>query len=312
MTLTYLKLAATAFFWGGTFIAGRMLAEMGALSASFLRFVVASCFLLAVCLKMEGRLPALTPRRFVGVFLLGLSGVFLYNYFFLSGLKTVAAGHASLIIAAIPAVIATSSALLFKEPFGWRKGFGVAICVLGALVVISRGNLTAILDEASAGDLFILGCVATWAAYSLLGKKVMEGMTPLGAVTWSSLLGCLMLLPAALAAGLAGDLARAGNQEWGAVVYLGIFGTGLGFTWYYQGIRALGPSRAGVFINLVPVNAVIMGNLILDEAIGWSLLAGAGLVLTGVWLVNRPASSSPLACLAEEAEEGEAAVEETG
>lgn len=301
---TYLKLAATATFWGGTFIAGRLLADMGALSASFLRFVVATAFLTAVCLKVEGRLPALTPRRFMGVLLLGLTGVFLYNYCFLSGLKTVDAGHASLIIAAIPAVIATTSALLFKEPFGPRKGLGVIVCVCGALTVISRGDLTGILDQTSPGDLFILGCVGSWAAYSLLGKKVMEGMTPLGAVTWSSLLGCLMLLPAALASGLAHDLARAGSTQWGAVAYLGIFGTGLGFTWYYQGIRALGPSRAGVFINLVPVNAVIMGNLILGESIGWSLLAGAGLVLTGVWLVNRPASSSPLARLAEEAPEG--------
>ncbi len=300
MTLTYLKLALTATFWGGTFIAGRMLADMGALPGAFLRFVVATLFLLTACVRAEGCLPRLGFRPFLGVLALGLTGVFLYNWFFLSGLQTVDAGHASLIIAAMPAVIAVLSALLFKESFGPRKALGVATCVCGALVVISRGDPLAIVDRVSAGDLWILGCIGSWTAYSLLGKKVMEHMTPLGAVTWSSLLGCLLLLPAALATGLASDLAQAGPAEWGAVVYLGVFGTGLGFTWYYQGIRSLGPARAGVFINLVPVNAVVMGWLILGESVGWSLLAGAGLVLTGVWLVNRPAPSSPLARLAEE------------
>ena len=155
------------------------------------------------------------------------------------------------------------------------------------------------LDQFSLGDLYILGCVASWATYSLLGKKVMEGMTPLGAVTWSSILGCVMLFPAALFTGLSADLARAGGVEWLSIIYLGVFGTGLGFTWYYQGIRALGPSRAGVFINLVPVNAVLMGWLILSEPIGLSLILGSALVLTGVWLVNRPAPTSPHADLAQ-------------
>lgn len=305
----YLKLVATAVFWGGTFIAGRLLAGMGAFSASFLRFVVATVFLGVVAWRMEGGLPRLNGRQFVGVLLLGLTGVFLYNFFFLTGLKTVAAGHASLIIAGIPASIAVLSAIVFREPFGPRKAAGVAICVIGALVVISRGNLGGVLDEVSAGDLYIVCCVLSWAAYSLLGKKVMEGMTPLAAVTWSSLLGCLLLMPAALATGLAGDVARATPTQWASAAYLGVFGTGLGFTWYYQGIKALGPSRAGVFVNLVPICAVVMGWSMLGESIGLSLVAGAALVFLGVWLVNRPAPTSPLAELAEEAALEEAALE---
>jgi drug/metabolite transporter (DMT)-like permease len=66
----------------------------------------------------------------------------------------------------------------------------------------------------------------------------------------------------------------------------------LGFTWYYEGIQALGPSRAGVFLNLVPVSAVALGWLILGEPLAPSLLAGGALILAGVWLTNtarRPA-----------------------
>jgi drug/metabolite transporter (DMT)-like permease len=69
---------------------------------------------------------------------------------------------------------------------------------------------------------------------------------------------------------------------------LGFFGTALGFQWYYEGIRAIGPSRAGVFINLVPVSAMSLSYLLLDEKLSPSLLAGAILVLAGVYLTNRP------------------------
>jgi hypothetical protein len=99
-----------------------------------------------------------------------------------------------------------------------------------------------------------------------------------------------MLLPVALWAGLGAELARATPLELACCAYLGIFGTGLGFTWYYEGILRFGASRAGVFINLVPVNAVAMGWLLLGEGVDLSLLFGTALILTGVWLVNKPSS----------------------
>jgi drug/metabolite transporter (DMT)-like permease len=73
-----------------------------------------------------------------------------------------------------------------------------------------------------------------------------------------------------------------------SIVYLGFFGTSLGFIWYYEGIRTIGPSRAGVFINLVPICAVILAFFMLDEAIDSSIILGAILVFSGVYLTNRP------------------------
>ncbi len=288
LALTYIKLIATTTIWGGTFIAGRLLTEMNATSGAFFRFIAATAFLLAVTLKKEGRIAPLPRSQWLPVGFLALTGVFLYNIFFLSGLQTVPAGRASLIVASIPAVIAVCSALFFRERLTLLKLLGVALSITGAMTVISRGDIFKLLSQAGIGDLFILGCVATWVAYSLMGKTVMGELTPLAAVTWSCILGTLMLLPAAIWTDLGAETIRATTTQWLSCAYLGIFGTGLGFTWYYQGIQKLGAARAGVFINLVPVNAVTMGWLLLGEPVGPSLLLGAALIITGVYLVNKP------------------------
>lgn len=284
--MVYLKLALTAVFWGGTFVAGRLLAgQMGPFAAAFLRFALATACLLVLARSREGGLPRLDRRGLPGVLLLGATGVFAYNALFFTGLATVTAGRAAVIVAANPIVIALGAALFFGERLTRRKAAGIILSVAGAVWVIGRGHPLALLAQGLApGDAAILGCVGSWAAYSLLGKKVMARISPLAAVAWSSLAGALMLLPAALAEGLAPLSYPA--SAWVALAYLGVFGTVLGFTWFYEGIRAVGPSRAGVFINLVPVSAVAIAWLLLGEPADPSLLLGGGLVLAGVWLAN--------------------------
>ncbi|MGE4505480.1 MAG: DMT family transporter [Desulfovibrionaceae bacterium] len=292
--VTYVKLVATMTLWGGTFIAGRLMAGMGPETGALLRFAAATLFLVGVTLKREGGLRP--PHGHWGkVAVLAASGVFLYNICFLKGLQTVPAGRAALIIAANPAFIALGSCLFFGEAFTRLKVLGVGLSNHGGMAVISHGNPLHMLEGLGAGDLFILGCVFAWVAYSLMGKQVMGALTPLAAVTWSCILGTAMLLPVALWAGLGAELARATPLELACCAYLGIFGTGLGFTWYYEGILRFGASRAGVFINLVPVNAVAMGWLVLGEGVDLSLLFGTALILTGVWLVNKPPRLRPAA-----------------
>jgi len=282
----YLKLVLTMIFWGGTFVAGRQLAgQMGPFAAAFIRFTIATACLLAFVRAREGGLPRLDRRSLLGVLLLGATGVFAYNAFFFTGLASVPAGRAAVIIAANPIGIALGAALFFGEGVTGRQALGIALSVAGAAEVIGHGApLSLFASGLTPGDAAILGCVVSWSAYSLLGKAVMSRVSPLGAVTWSSLAGTLLLLPPALVEGLAP--AAYPWSAWMAAAYLGVFGTVLGFTWFYEGILAVGPSRAGVFINLVPVSAVIMAWFVLDEPVDLSLLAGGGLVLAGVWLTN--------------------------
>ena len=95
-----------------------------------------------------------------------------------------------------------------------------------------------------------------------------------------------MLLVAALLQGNLGDALYYPAAAWGAIFYLGVFGTVIAFLWYFQGIQLIGPSRAAVFINFVPVNGVLLATLMLGEPLTLSLLIGGVLVVTGSWLAN--------------------------
>jgi drug/metabolite transporter (DMT)-like permease len=287
--VVYCKLFLTAIFWGGTFVAGRVVAQhVGPFSASFLRFLTASLFLIAVLLMKEGRVPRLKRHQILPAILLGMTGVFGYNVFFFFGMKTIAAGRASLIVATNPIFIALLSALFFRERLNAGKGTGILLCLAGATLVISRGNpLSLFTGGVGWGEIFVLGCVASWVAFSLIGKVIMKEFSPLAAVTYSCIIGGAALLPPALLENLTGQIGDFYLRDWIGILYLGFFGTVLGFFWYYEGIQAIGPSRASVFINFVPVSGVFFGWLILDEAITLSLLIGATLVLGGVTLTNR-------------------------
>lgn len=287
MLITHIKLLLMAVFWGGTFIAGKRLAlEAGPFSGAFLRFLIASIFLVAFTFRIEGGLPLPRQRHLIPLFLMGMTGVFLYNVFFLKGLKLIEAGRAAIIIANNPIFIAVMSSLLFRDRLNLLKAAGILVSVSGAVTVITRGELLAGLGGGFGwGELFIFGCVASWVAYSLLGKAVMSELSPLAAVTYSSVIGALCLFPPAVMEGLwdSGNLSFA---AWASVFYLGFFGTVLGFVWYYEGIKRIGPVRAGLFINFVPVSAVFLAFLILGEPLTVSLLIGAVLVSSGVYLTT--------------------------
>ncbi len=292
--MIYFKLFLTAVFWGGTFVAGRVLAqEIEPYSGSFLRFLVASVCMIPLVRHFEGRLQPLRKRQFLAVFLSGITGVFLYNVFFLTGLQTVPASRASVIVASNPVFISLFAALLFREErMTLTKWIGIALSVSGAVFVISRGNPLEILQGGlGRGELLIFGCVLSWVSYSLIGKIVMKDIRPVSAVTYACLIGAGALLPPACLEGVVGNLGRYSLPAWFSIVYLGFFGTCLGFIWYYEGIRAIGPSKAGVFINFVPISAVIMSFFLLGETIDASLLIGGVLVLSGIYLTNRPAKA---------------------
>ncbi|MGD8343179.1 MAG: DMT family transporter, partial [Desulfobacterales bacterium] len=137
----YLKLLLTAIFWGGTFVAGRSLAQqVGPFSAAFFRFTVASLFLVFITWRVEGKLALLKMGQVLPVFLLGLTGVFFYNVFFFKGLKLIEAGRAAIIIANNPIFIALLSAAIFKEKLNAIKITGIIISVTGAILAISKGD----------------------------------------------------------------------------------------------------------------------------------------------------------------------------
>jgi len=290
--IIYFKLVLTAIFWGGTFVAARAVSDhIGPFTGSFIRFAAASILLAAIATFKEGRLHRMAKHQVVPAILLGMTGVFAYNVFFFSGLQTITAGRASLIVAINPVLISLLSDFFFHEKLHSAKIIGAALCLFGVILVISRGNpLSLFSGGIGRGELFILGCVVSWVTYSLIGKSIMRDLTPFAAVFYSCAIGAAALFPLALMENMAGRIGAFNFIDWTSLLYLAFFGTVIGFFWYYEGIAAIGAARASVFINLVPVSGVFLGWLLLREPVNLSIIAGALLVVGGVYLTNAPRS----------------------
>ncbi len=284
----YTKLFVTAILWGGTFIAGRIVArDVGPFSAAFLRFAIASVFLLFITFKRENRLPPVKKGQVIPLILLGMTGVFSYNVFFFKGLKIIHAGRASVIIASNPVFIALFASCLFREKLSLLKFAGIVISVTGAIIVISRGNPIEIMKgNVGLGEFFIFCCVMSWVAYSLIGKAVMKDLSPLVSVSYSSLVGAIGLFIPAYLEGMVQHFSHYTTAEWLGIFYLGFFGTVVGFVWYYEGIKAIGATKASQFINFVPISAVVLAFFLLAEPVTFSLIIGTVMVCIGVYLTN--------------------------
>jgi drug/metabolite transporter (DMT)-like permease len=180
------------------------------------------------------------------------------------------------------------AAIFLGEPLTRIRVVGAIVALTGVVLVLGHGNpLDLFRGHVGLGELFMVGAVLSWAAYTLIGKRVLADLSPLAATTYASICGTAML--AALTA-VTGNLELPPPtwQAWTAFAFLGVLGTGVAFVWFYQGVQRLGPARTAVFVNLVPVFAITLGVLLLGEHIDASMSIGGAIVIAGIWLLNRP------------------------
>lgn len=290
MLITYISLVVTMLFWGGTFVAGRALAgSVVPANAAFLRFAIATVALAVLTRLIEGRISIVPRRHLISLLLLGMTGVFGYNMLFFTGLQYIEAGRASLIIALNPLAITVAAVLFLGERLSKKQFGGLLVSLVGALFVISNGHPAIIFSGGFGfGEAAILGCVGSWAAYSLIGRQVLQSISPLVAVFYSSLIGTILLFFVTLVKGTTSNILNYSTVDWISLSFLGLLGTAVGFSLYYQSIRKIGASRSSVFINLVPLFSIILSWPILGESIKPSVLVGGGILLVGVYLTNSP------------------------
>jgi drug/metabolite transporter (DMT)-like permease len=288
LVTTYLSLVVTMLFWGGTFIAGRALAgTVPPANAAFLRFAIATVALAILTRLIDGKIPPPPRKQWLPLVFLGMTGVFSYNILFFTGLQHIEAGRASLIIALNPLAITLAAVLFLGDRLTCKQCCGIALSLIGAVFVISNGHPGVIFSgDFGVGEAAILGCVASWAAYSLIGRTVLVSLSPLAAVFYSSLAGTLLLFPFAWKNGSISSVLSYSTGDWMSLAFLGLFGTAVGFSLYYRAIRKIGAPRSSVFINLVPFFSILLSWLILGESIKPSVLTGGLLLLAGVYLTN--------------------------
>ena len=282
-------MAITVLIWGGTYVAGRSLnPAWDSVVTSFTRMVMAFVVLVGLCAVSGVRLWPISRRLFLLQILLGLCGVFLYTIFFHKGIQTVEGGRASVIINTNPIMIAIMAALFLHEKLTPLKVAGVLLATLGTVYVVSHGHpLKLFSDRLTAGDGYMFMAAASWAAFGILGKIALwRGMLPLASITWSVFTGMLLLLPVAAATGHLEQIPRYASQDWFSIAYLGVFSTVCGFVFYYKIIQKVGAMRAGVICSAIPIAAIALTALLLDEPVTQSLTIGAAITVAGIFLVN--------------------------
>ena len=289
-----------AFIWGLSWAVGRILAlGLPPMTGAWLRYIVTMVlfYLWFATRALQGKKVNWLPtgrQSWKTLTLIGLTGVLGYQIFFMHGMQFTAAGDASLIITFNPIFTVLLAAPLLGQPISRKMFVGLACGFVGVAVVTGWSPNTDIpFEDRILGDFMILLASLNWAMTTNMTKRMMERRkgeaeaSTLEIVVWYSLIGTVMLTPLAAWETWKYGLPEPTMTDWYAILYLGALSTVLAYYWFAIGIEKLGATAAASYVFLVPVFGVLGGVWLLDEKVGWTLIVGFILIVSGVRLVQR-------------------------
>ena len=285
----YAALITAAVVWGGSVIAQKIaLGAFSAVEVSVFRGLGALGILIPLWWWQEQSSIKWGSRDLGILTVLGL-GVVGNHLLILYGLHYIDAGSAGVIIGASPAITAFLSSLILKDVPFERVWVGCAVSFVGVAFVsgVNASNTSG--ENPFFGGILVVLALVSWALYTIGSRRVMERMSPL-TVNWTTLsISILIQIPLLWTDHkfLNSGISSIPVSGWMALAYVIVFATALGQQAWLYGVSGIGPSRAGVFTNLIPVSSLMLSLFILDEALDFVKVVGIVLVLSGVWLVTR-------------------------
>lgn len=288
MNPVYPLVTLSAFFWGANFVlAGPVLADLAPPWAAAMRFLGAAALLAAFAAWRGDDLIALARRHAGAYLLLGLVGVAGFNLLFFHAMQSTSADNGALIMATNPLLTTLLAAAFLGERPGRRHLAALPVALAGVAVVIGQGDPGRLLSlQVAEGDWLMLAANLAWAMYNVLARRHMPTQSPLGSTALVMVAGAAVLLAAALAGAEPATLP--GPRAGLALAVMTVAGTVLAYLFWGQGIQRLGAGRTSLFLNLVPVFAMLIGGA-LGEVPSAAQLVGGALVLGGVSLAMMPA-----------------------
>jgi drug/metabolite transporter (DMT)-like permease len=282
----YLGLAGATVLWAVAFVVGKVvLADMTPLAVGIWRYAVAGAVLLPFALRDPTARHLRAAARPLA--LMTVTGGVLYPWLFLGALARTSATNTSLLIALNPAFTVLLAPLV-GEALTRRRLAGLAIALTGAVLVITRGDLGIVerLGFAS-GDLMAVLAAVMWAIFNLTSRRVVGLLSP--AVTNATIfsLSGLVLLVVGLPESPLDQLAAAPLGTWAGIVVMAMLSSVLAGQFFLSGVRAVGVSRAVIFIYIVPVLTAVLAAITLDERFTPPQALGGVAVLIGVALASR-------------------------
>lgn len=286
-TTVYLLVTTSAFFWGTNFVlAGPILADLPPLWAAALRFLLGAALMMALALMRRENLIALLRRHAGAYLLLGAVGIAAFNLFFFHAMQSTSADNAALIMATNPLLTTLLASIFLGERPSARHWMALPVALAGVAIVITQGQLSKLGSlQVAQGDLLMLGADLSWALYNVLGRRFMPQGAPLGNTAWVMTVGAGLLLCVALFSGT--PLQALGVKASLAMLVMTLGGTVLAYLFWTIGIEQLGAARTAIFLNLVPVSAMLVAAT-LGTLPTMAQLAGGMLVLGGVMVSMMP------------------------
>ena len=288
-TRAFLLLTLVTFVWAGLMPTGKIaLQSVPPLTIGAIRLTLGTGLLLLYMGRNPAHRVEWTPS-FVGSFLLlGAAGYLVGVGCSYYGLQLTTVTNAALLNAASPVTLAILSLVFLKERLAQRAVAGIVLSVIGVSVIVTRGSWEVVTSsQYNLGDLILLGTQVSWGAYTIYGRQLMLRISPLAATTYAYMAGALWLIVACwFLERQQWNFAETTWASWIAIAYQTVLGTFAHF-WFYDAVSTLGPSRAGIFLNLVPVMAIGIAYVFLNETITIPHLIGGVIVLSGILVATR-------------------------
>lgn len=285
-----LLLIIANMLWGGNFVIGRIAADyFPPVTFSLLRWLMAFLILSIFMIKrIKDHWDILWKYKWV-LLLMSITGVAGYNTILYFSLQYTTSINASMVNSASPLVIAIFSVFILRERLNMYQMAGIFLSFIGVAFIITKGSLEVLLEFSfNKGDLFILVAVVFWGIYSIMNKKFSKVLPALPALYITSLIGILILIPLSIV-----EMTQPNESVLITpmsiliILYVGILASIIAFLSWNIGVSILGPSRSGVYINLLPVFAVIFATMFTDEHLYWYQIAGGIIVILGVMISSK-------------------------
>ena len=284
----WLLLMLSSLFWAGNALAGRF--AVGEISPQLLvslRWTLVA--LLMVCVYGRAiRRERAQIRPHLGFILTGsFLGLTSFNSLLYIGLHTTTALNAGIIQGSIPVFVILGAALVYRSSLRLAQWAGVALTTGGVIYIGTAGDMERLLGLAfNPGDAMALAGCACFALYTLM----LRHKPPLPPMVFFTLITCgaaLSSLPLALAEFASAQMQWPTARGGLLIAYTAIFASLLAQMFFIWGVSQIGPARAGVFINLVPVFTVFLAWPVLGETPELYNILGLAIVLTGIALSER-------------------------
>ena len=279
----YLMLIGFAIFTGATFnLAKYAVHYFSPASAAVWRFGIAA-LVMALILGLQKQIKSKAIKKHWKMYiLLGIIGIFGFNAFFFLGMQYTSPLNGALIMGTNPLVTALFAYFILKNPITKQQMLGISFALVGVILVLTQGALKIIQTlSISKGDLLILTGNLCWALYGVLGRKYLKGSSSMETTTYTMIVGSLCLVILTVFSPSPQPLSHVTWSAWGAILFMALFTSVLGYLWWNKGMATIGASNTSLFFNLVPVVTMIL-SILTGALITLPQVIGTCLVILGV------------------------------